>query len=90
MFKLLKSMQNVYFKYVTRLSLFITNTGGELSYASEICCFHKGNADEKTYLEYFKMLLKERKNTLSLMIFNKLVRLPPFIQRKIYMSKCKI
>lgn len=65
---------------------------GVFSYASEIWCFHKGDADEKTHLEYLKILLKVRKNTLSLMIFNKLGRLPPFIQRKIYIVKfwCKL
>lgn len=77
----------VFFKYVTRLSLFDTNIGGELSYASEIWYFHKGDADEKTHLEYLKMLLKVRNNILSLMIFYKLGRLPLSIQRKIYIVK---
>lgn len=59
MYKLLKPMLNVYFIYVARLSLFDTNVGGVLSYASEIWCFHKGDADERIHLEYLKMYLKK-------------------------------
>lgn len=77
-------MQNVYFNYVTQLSLFDIYVGSVLSYASEIQGFHKGDAAEKNHLEYLKLLLKVRKNTLSLMIYNELGRLPLFIQGKIY------
>lgn len=73
---------------MSRLSLFDTHV---LRY--EIWCFHKGNADERIHVEYLKMLLKvKQKNPLSLIIFNKLGRLPRFIQRKICIVKflCKL
>ena len=87
MFKLLKSMKNVHFNYVTRLSLFDTYVSSILNYASEIWGFHKGDAIEKIHLEYLKIMLKVRKNTSSLMIYNELGRLPLFIQRKVRIIK---
>ena len=89
MFKLLKSMKNVHFNYVTRLSLFDTYVSSILNYASEIWGFHKGDAIEKIHLEYLKIMLKVRKNTSSLMIYNELGRLPLFIQRKVC-TKCAL
>lgn len=87
MFKLMKTMKNVYFNHVTRLSLFDTYVGSVLSYASEVWEFHKGDAIEKIHLEYLKIMLKVRKNTSSLMVYNELGRLPLCIQRKIRIVK---
>lgn len=42
-----------------------------LSYVSEILGFFKGDVIEKMYLEYFKIMLKVRKNILLLMVFNR-------------------
>lgn len=83
----MKTMKNVYFNHVTRLSLFDTYVGSVLSYASEVWGFHKGDAIEKIHLEYLKIMLKVRKNTSSLMVYNELGRLPLCIQRKIRIVK---
>lgn len=68
MFKLLKSMQNVYFNYVTGLSLFNT-------YVHIGSVLKNGDYVERIHLEYLKILLKVSKYYSSLMIYNELGRL---------------
>lgn len=43
-----------------------------MRYASEVWGFHKGNAFEKIHLECFLNYVKSKKNTSSLIVYNKL------------------